>query len=71
MSGGFAAGESQISFQPGRTTLMACLPPASPLERALVETLEAARSWEVAGQVMELSDADSNPIALLKAVYLP
>jgi heat shock protein HslJ len=70
MSGGYSAAATQISFRPGRTTLMACLPPVSPLERALVETLQQASSWDVAGQTMEFSDAGGEPIALFKAVFL-
>jgi uncharacterized lipoprotein NlpE involved in copper resistance/heat shock protein HslJ len=43
ISGGYSAGASQVSFQPGRTTLMACLPPVSPLEIALVDALGRAQ----------------------------
>ena len=71
ISGGYSADASKVGFEPGRTTLMACLPPVSPLETALVDALDRARSWQLAGQYMEFRDLNGEPVALFKSIAPP
>ncbi len=70
MIGGFAVTGESVKFQAGPMTMMACPPPLDQMERRFIEALNAARSWRIVGQVLELQDAGGKPIALFQAVYL-
>jgi heat shock protein HslJ/uncharacterized lipoprotein NlpE involved in copper resistance len=70
MLGGFQAGEATLSFKAGAMTMMACPPPLDQLEHRFIDALNATKGWRIAGQVLELLDADGKPLALFEAVYL-
>jgi copper homeostasis protein (lipoprotein) len=59
-----------LSFTPGPTTLMACLPPLDALENALLETLRRTRRYAVTGGTLELFGENGQTLALLEAVHL-
>ncbi|HET9037656.1 MAG TPA: META domain-containing protein, partial [Myxococcaceae bacterium] len=59
-----------LSFTPGPTTQMACLPPLDALENALLETLRRTRRYAVTGGTLELFGENGQTLALLEAVHL-
>ena len=70
-AGGYDRDGDRIELQPGPVTLMACQPPLAELEDRLMAMLDAARSWAIYGQVLELFDASGVSVATFEAVYLP
>ena len=61
-------GES-MNLRGAATTLMACPPPLSEMERQLRGVLDDTRSWQITGELLRLRDESGNDIALLRAVY--
>jgi uncharacterized lipoprotein YbaY/heat shock protein HslJ len=68
--GSYALADDRLSFGPGASTRMACLPPLDAWEAKLAEVLTESAGWRIDGQTLELLDATDTPIALLQAVYL-
>ncbi len=71
MIGGYQVEGMTLRFSQVASTMMACPPPLDDHEGRLGETLAATRSWRIIGQVLELMDAEGDPVALLRAVPLP
>ena len=70
LAGGFTASGASLRFSPPLSTRMACPPPLDRSERDLAGVLTSTTIWHIAGQILELRDADGQPLALLQAVYL-
>ncbi len=62
--------DGRLALSPGAMTRMACQAPLDALERRLVETLTAARSWRVLGPTLELRDAGGATLATFEALHL-
>jgi len=70
MSGGYTLDGAALAFGPAMMTLMACPEPLMEQEQALAAALSAVHGWRIAGQGLELLDADGAPLAAFEAVYL-
>jgi len=68
--GGYNVEGDRITFTAAAGTLMDCPPPLAAMEQRLLGALDAARSWSITGQVLELFDKTGAGIALFEAVYL-
>lgn len=71
MIGGVDVTARSVSFDQMASTMMACEPPLDALERDFAAALGQARSWQIAGQTLILSDEHDDPVAIFRAVYLP
>ena len=60
----------RITFAAPAARSAACPPEVDETERALIETLHAARKWSIQAQVLELFDASGASAALFEAIYL-
>jgi putative lipoprotein len=69
MGGGYEVDGDTVTFRPGPTTLMACVPPFDRLERDLAETLGSAARFDVTGESMSLLDGSGKTLATFRAVY--
>lgn len=70
MIGGYEVRGDELTFKAAASTMMACLPPLDQLEHRLAEMLSKTRRWHIAGQFLELSDAEGKPLALFQSVYM-
>lgn len=69
IGGGYTLDGTEVTFQPGPTTLMACVPPLDSFERDLLEVLAQAARIEVDGEAMQMLDADGTALGQFRAVY--
>lgn len=67
--GGYAVDGAKVEFKPGPMTMMACVPPYGQFESDLIKALDAAESFGVSGESMELLDPTGGTLATFKAVY--
>lgn len=67
--GGYLLDGTEVSFQPGAATLMACPPPLDALERSLGQMLSSAARHRVQGEQMELLGPGDEVLATFQAVY--
>ncbi|NDR58244.1 YbaY family lipoprotein [Aliiruegeria sabulilitoris] len=67
--GGYEVSGAKVAFKPGPMTMMACIPPYDSFERDLVQALEAAASFGISGESMELLDPSGGTLATFRAVY--
>ena len=69
--GGFERTGQTLQFSQFATTRMACPPGVDFLEAAFGRALEATQAFEVVGQTLRLTGAESSETARLRAVYTP
>jgi copper homeostasis protein (lipoprotein) len=69
-SGTYELTGDKLSLGPAAVTKMACPAPLDDWEKRLADVLSRTSAWRIDGQTLELLDADSQPLALLQAVYL-
>ena len=69
-AGTFTHDADRLSFGPIASTKRACLPPFDRLEADLIAALERTASYAIAGDTLQLIDADGADLARLEAVYL-
>lgn len=70
LSGGYVVEKEKLALSKLATTLMACPPHLAERERALIEVLEATRSYAISGPVMALFGEEGMTLAVLQAVHL-
>jgi uncharacterized lipoprotein YbaY/heat shock protein HslJ len=65
--GGFDMEGERLTFGRAAATLVACPPPLDTLERQLAHVLGATRGWRIAGDRLEVLDADGAVIGEMEA----
>jgi uncharacterized lipoprotein YbaY/heat shock protein HslJ len=65
--GGFDMEGDRLTFGRAAATLVACPPPLDTLERQLADVLGATRGWRIAGDRLEVLDADGAVIGEMEA----
>ncbi len=70
ITGSYAVAADRLTFGEAAMTKMLCPEPLDAWEAQLVDVLQAAATWRIDGQTLELLDAADEPLALLQAVYL-
>lgn len=66
-SGTYRVDGSNLSLGSLATTRMACVPPRDAVERAMTAALETTAGYTVAGEALELTDAEGNTVLRFRA----
>lgn len=69
MRGGVTINDTNLSFAPGASTMMACPPPLDVLEQQFSKALSNVTDFAIKGETLVLSDVDGKPLATFTAIY--
>ncbi len=71
LMGGYQTSGTSLAFSLLATTRRAGPPPAMELESTVLRALGSTRSYRIAGETLELLDAEGSPVARLQAKPAP